>query len=255
MKPSTITRPALDAAARRRVVPGRPRRRPSRSTLLWPLPDDDITGLTTHGKPIARAAARNSSSDRRSGTARSAGRAPRPRAGGCPRGSSSAAPRARSGCTVASPRASSSTSVVGRDGLDLGHDQVRAAPARPARRSAAASIMSITCDAMRHLLRRARRRSGRPRSPRTPSRCSSMTTSLPSSPEPSSSTRVAAPVSGVPMRAAPWRVRWLGSYQQGQAEAGHGAFRDMRRLVSRSAEHKGVACPEWQSGTAAIWLW
>ena len=30
-------------------------------TVLWPLPDDDMTGLTTSGKPMRCAAAANSS--------------------------------------------------------------------------------------------------------------------------------------------------------------------------------------------------
>ncbi|KAF1055971.1 MAG: hypothetical protein GAK41_00250 [Burkholderia gladioli] len=35
----------------------------SSRTTDWPLPDDDITGFTTHGKPIDAIAALNSSND------------------------------------------------------------------------------------------------------------------------------------------------------------------------------------------------
>jgi hypothetical protein len=52
------------------------------------LPDDDITGFTTHGIPIFATAALKASNESANAYGEVASRAPRRRAGGCPRGSS-----------------------------------------------------------------------------------------------------------------------------------------------------------------------
>ncbi len=85
--------------------------RPPSRPRSGPCPSELITGLTMHGKPSSRSGRVDTRrACRRTGRARSAGRAPRRPGGGCPRGPWSAARRARSESRV-SPPASSSSSV------------------------------------------------------------------------------------------------------------------------------------------------
>ena len=61
-RPSTMTRPRSTrppSAARRQAAPSSSGRR----TTDWPWPEEDMTGLTTHGNPTRRAPAASSSGD------------------------------------------------------------------------------------------------------------------------------------------------------------------------------------------------
>ena len=193
-KPSTITRPA----------PARP---PScaydhddstssaERTTDCPLPEEDMTGLTTHGMPISSTAERNSSA------------VPANRYGEVGRSSVSAASRrmpsrsivrraARAVGMTVTPSASSSSSVGVWMASISGTTQCGCSSSTT-RRTSAASSMSITwlrcatCMAGASAYRSTAIVS-------TPRRCSSITTSLPSSPEPSIRTRVAPGDRGVP---------------------------------------------------------